>query len=284
MNTNKQFLQIIIAKCLLFFCILFSQTMFAQKGFVVFEKNDPLPPAQKFSFLGWIEIKKTDGDLPVRCDYKSVLDIVRKRAIQKGANAIQIVQHRKPRHIKECHFLKAKAYKMTADELWKYEKEIVWNGKRKLERRNFKGDTLNKSFEALTHSIVRFNTNAQRGSRFFTLKVETVFLCNKSYFKSNHPDENFVLKHEQCHFDLAEVYARLFVREVRRKVKNAKSFQKKHRKIFKSLMEELDALQKQYDYEVRKDPLLHEKWFRKAEEELKMLEAYRKKEIKIPMR
>lgn len=168
-------------------------------------------------------------------------------ARQAGANIIKIIQHKTPDKWSSCHRLKAKIYKVTNPKL--HETKIEWSLERKLTWEDFKGvpnlkenpDTL-----ALTSSGFGYETGVgmfKKGEIF----VQSVFYTNQSWFVPE-GETDYVLRHEQIHFDITEIFSRKLRKElVEAKVTSTNFITAKP--IFDRVFNEMRNRQKRYDQE-----------------------------------
>ncbi|NVO32964.1 DUF922 domain-containing protein, partial [Hymenobacter lapidiphilus] len=110
------------------------------------------------------------------------------------------------------------------------------------------------------------------------LTVETYFSCPDSYFKPSATD-SLVLAHEQVHFDITELFARRFVRQLGEQAANTRELQQKHETLFRQLHSESQLLQDAYDSETYKNPALVTGWQQRIARELAELQAYADKTL-----
>ncbi|MFK7807444.1 MAG: hypothetical protein AB8F74_06520, partial [Saprospiraceae bacterium] len=95
---------------------------------------------------------------------------------------------------------------------------------------------------------------------------------------------SLVLDHEQLHFDISEIYARKFVQRIEQEVHSFKELQEKIDSIFSDIRKNLQLKQDEYDSEVYVDDSLQTKWSDWVNKELKSLDKYKTKELKISKR
>ena len=129
------------------------------------------------------------------------------------------------------------------------DEKISWDATRPLTWKDFKGRPDNSiSYDALTHGSTTFQIQNVSGNNYkFILSVD--FMTKTSWAKSKKETDK-LLAHEQCHFDLFEVYSRIFVRKlVEGKVLEGKNFIDKTQKIYKDTFDELMKVQAKYDKE-----------------------------------
>jgi ribosomal protein L19E len=247
----------------------------AYQGFIFFTETDTVD-LSKEEVLGDIQIK--DGGLTINCDFEIVLNLAKAKALDLGANALQIYEHRTPDVWSSCHRIKAKALRLK--DIKPYENEVIWDKRRPLTLIDFKGTTVDRPFQAATLSIFRYKTWGRPIDGYATLTVETYFDCGRSYFKID-DDSIEILKHEQLHFDISELYARKFVKRIKEEIKSTKELPTIGEKIVKEIVDQLQLRQDKYDSEVYADRKKQTLWVEKIRAELKELEAFEDKKLTI---
>lgn len=225
--------------------------------------------------LGDIHIKDTGFTLI--CDYDKVEALAVERAKSMGANTLWIYEHRLPSMRSTCHQIRAKA--MRLPDLTPYEKEIVWTPTRRLKQADFKASTENRPFQAATNSSIRYRYRSQGLSKL-QLVVETYFDCRNSYFKPSAQNEQ-VLAHEQVHFDIVEVHARLLTRLLQEQATNSRELEQKHEAVFRQVLTECQTMQDAYDSEVYRDPSKLPHWQQKIAQSLTALQPYADKSLTL---
>ncbi|MBT2556339.1 hypothetical protein J7E24_00930 [Hymenobacter sp. ISL-91] len=223
--------------------------------------------------LGDIVIR--DSGFTLSCDYETVVALASDKARALGANALRIYEHKVPSMRSTCHQIRARALRLT--DLAAHEREIVWQPNRRLRVADFKGPVANRPFQAATSSNIRYRY-AGLGLGKVRLTVETYFSCPDSYFKPSATD-SLVLAHEQVHFDITELYARRFVRQLGQQATNTRELQQKHEILFRQLQSESQLLQDAYDSETYEDPALVAAWQQRIARELAELQAYADKTL-----
>lgn len=103
-----------------------------------------------------------------------------------------------------------------------------------------------------------------------TYKIECSFSKNKSWVSVK---TDYILSHEQGHFDITEIFARKLNKLTKEYKFNKNSYQQDLQNIYNTVMNEKEKLQDQYDnetdYSRKKDK--QAEWLKKIE---KMLEEY----------
>jgi len=246
------------------------------ESFVVFKENE------KFDLKG-IEV----GDIEIQdvtligenCTYDNVIRIATEKARKMGANCLRIYEHILPGSGgNKCHHIKGKAYKI--DDITSYEKVIIWHEDRKLTKKDYKGSIENRPFDATTFSGIRYKTIGHINPDTLILLVETYFDCEKSYFKDS-TDTVFTIEHEQCHFDISELYARIFIKRLEESKFTAQEMNQQIKDIYNQLKKELLITQDKYDYEVYPNRAKQKEWLLKIHHDLDSLNDYKSKAINL---
>jgi len=162
-------------------------------------------------FVGSIEAK--DGGLAVNCTYYENVINLKKLAREVGANLLKITEHKRPDKWSTCHRLQAKIYKVVNNT--EYETKIEWSADRKLTWDDFKGEPDTANFPntlALTNSGFGYESgiNMFKDGQVF---VQSVFNTNLSWVVPEGRND-YVLRHEQIHFDITEIYSRKLRKEL----------------------------------------------------------------------
>lgn len=152
---------------------------------------------------------------------------------------------------------------------------IPWENPGQLAWADFKGRVDKKSkFKALTQSVITFHTEYEEGQ--LKLFVECFFNKKKSWVKKDAHNE-FLLKHEQSHFNITEIYARRLRKRFRHVDLNSKNLQKEVVKLFNKVSKNSAKRQKQYDKETNHsiNKEVQNQWNQIIENELKELEEFK---------
>ena len=246
------------------------------EGLIVFMPTDSIRYTEA-EVIG--EIRVMDSGTSINCDLETVVDSAEAQALKLGANAIKIYKHKLPSTLgSTCHQISAKALRLK--DIQPYEKEIVWDARRRLSITDFKGDTLNRPFQAATCSSFKYKTWGKLIDGYMTLSVETFFDCFCSYFKPD-PAAETLLEHEQIHFDISEIYARRFVRQVSSEIKSIEEFNNTGEKIARTIVLDMQKRQDLYDSEVYADPSKQGAWIEKTQNELQELQEFAPKQLRI---
>ena len=131
------------------------------------------------------------------------------------------------------------------------EETLSWNESRKLTWDDFKGSpNSNSDAVALTASGITFGYSVKTtNDRIvgYSASVEAHFYPNKSWYKTSKADD-YILAHEQLHFDITELYVRKFRQQLERLVVN-QNIKTQLNQIHQAINKALDKTQKTYDEE-----------------------------------
>lgn len=151
--------------------------------------------------------------------------------------------------------------------LYAEEDFIKWSENRKLTWDDFKAAPQQMgSTVAMTTTHLGFSYSITNG------KVTYVIDCQFEKKKSWGLVKNdWILKHEQGHFDIAEIFARKLNKAVGEYQFNKNTFQKDLDAIYKSVVNEKEKFQQLYDEETdhSRNKARQEEWLNKIEAELK---------------
>ncbi|WP_426430900.1 DUF922 domain-containing protein [Winogradskyella sp. HB-48] len=159
------------------------------------------------------------------------------------------------------------------------EETITWNDTRKLTWEDFKGSpNSNSDAVALTASGITFGYSVKTtGKRIigYSTSVQAHFYPNKSWYLTEKAD-NYILAHEQLHFDITELYVRKFRQQLERLVVN-QNIKTQMNQIHVAINEALDKTQKTYDEQTNHSINVEAQnyWGNYIKEELKKLEKYK---------
>jgi hypothetical protein len=153
------------------------------------------------------------------------------------------------------------------------ENDIVrWNESRKLIWDDFKAEPLVAgSTAALTTTHLGFSYRFTNGK--ITYFIDSWFEKNKSWGRVKN---DWVLQHEQGHFDIAEIYTRKLKKAVSEYRFDRKTFQQDLDKIYATIVDEKEKFQQLYDDETNysRNKEKQEEWLSKIAALLKDLNAY----------
>lgn len=168
----------------------------------------------------------------------------------------------------------------------KKDERIIWSKDRLLTWEDFKGKAPGSGpYGAITFSGIGRDFIYNNG--LITLNTGAFFYPKKSWVKEKARNE-YLLKHEQVHFDITEIYARKFRKKIlETKFKaNGDKAKKKLLSLYSVVYKKWRAYQDLYDKEttfpINKAKQLE--WNDRIARELKELEAYSEPEIIIKLK
>ena len=144
---------------------------------------------------------------------------------------------------------------------------IKWQEERKLTWDDFKAVPVKMgSTAAMTTTHLGFGYSISNG--VITYKIDCRFETKKSWGLVKN---DWILKHEQGHFDIAELFARKLNQQTSEYKLNRNSFKTDLDAIYKSVVDEKEKYQQLYDDETdySRDKKKQEDWLKKIEKELK---------------
>lgn len=159
------------------------------------------------------------------------------------------------------------------------ENTISWDKDRKLTWEDFKADPdANSDAVALTASGITFGYSVKTSGRRiigFTTSVEAHFYPDKSWYLTESADD-YILGHEQLHFDITELYARKFRQQLDRLVVN-QNIKIQMNQIHEAINTALTKTQHTYDEQTQHSIVVDAQkyWENFIAEELQKLDKYK---------
>lgn len=151
------------------------------------------------------------------------------------------------------------------------EELIRWSSKR-LTWADYKGKP-NPNSDAAASTTTYLMISYNIGNNNFSYRIESKFSKTRSWGLHK---TAYILRHEQGHFDIAEVFARKLHKKMSEYSFNKKTYQKDLKKIYQDILDEKEELQNSYDREtnhsINKEK--QEEWNRKIEKLLNEFKAY----------
>ncbi len=196
------------------------------------------------------EIKATDNGFSDNCSYYQNIENLKKLARESGANLIKLTKHKSSDKWSTCDRLWANIYKVQNPKV--YETEIEWSANRKLTWDDFKGTPDLENFPnalAVTNSGFGYQSSGINLFRKGELFVQAFFYNHGSWVLPEGRTD-YVLRHEQIHFDLTEIFSR----KLRKALNDAHVTpinSVKANTIFEKIKKELEQRQADYDYETK---------------------------------
>lgn len=125
---------------------------------------------------------------------------------------------------------------------------IIWNEQRKLNWEDFKAIPNNIGYEAaMTASSIEFGYTAKNNT--YTFNIMCKFFPFQSWSIKDKQND-YILQHEQLHFDITELYTRKLIKEIKETIKYKKDVPKL-KVIVQKKMNEWNKMQQKYDVETK---------------------------------
>jgi len=160
------------------------------------------------------------------------------------------------------------------------EEKIPWSEDYQLTWADFKSPSSNGSgFVASTSSGIAysysFGYDSEKGKMAPIVKVSCNFYPERSWFSKENASD-YILKHEQTHFDISEIYARKLRKEIA-KTKFSDNMSEELEALFYKFEDERTAFQKQFDKETDHSKIYDKEieWEALIEEQLKEYERWK---------
>lgn len=159
------------------------------------------------------------------------------------------------------------------------EQSILWSEDYRLDWSDFKGaPNYNSDAVAITASGLSFGLTAKTTSSKlleFTATVEARFYPDQSWYKKEHVN-NIILAHEQLHFDITELHARKFRKQIA-ETNFTVNIKSELNHLNKKINKELKAYQEKYDSESNYSRTIEaqKQWQILIKQELKKLSKYK---------
>jgi len=153
------------------------------------------------------------------------------------------------------------------------EELIYWSENQKLKWSDYKGDVdSNAGAAASTATYLGIDYNFS--PKGLTYKITCSFSKSKSW--GLHRTE-YILGHEQGHFDIAEIHARLLNKKMAAYKFDRNNYKNDLRKIYDEVLVEKEAMQNQYDVETNHsiEKQKQTEWLQRIKAMLKETEPYK---------
>ena len=156
---------------------------------------------------------------------------------------------------------------------------MTWKDSYRLSWQDFKGKPRDDSTAAATTaSGISFEYSIKHGAFrvvSFKTQVEACFYSEKSWYKPELANP-YILAHEQLHYDITELYARKFRKQLAL-LRPSKTLKAELDALQKTINKQLSDRQNAYDAETNysRSPEVQQQWQRHIYVELKKLEAFK---------
>ncbi|MAO11655.1 MAG: DUF922 domain-containing protein [Flavobacteriaceae bacterium] len=156
--------------------------------------------------------------------------------------------------------------------------KIAWNETRQLTWDDFRGSPPSSAnFVASTNSGISFSFSysEKNGNRTMEHDVTCNFYPDQSWFKPGKVSE-YILKHEQTHFDISELHARILRKRIA-ETTFSKNVKKEIGALYHTTEQERQDVQNQYDLETDHSKNIEEeyRWRQKIAKQLKAYERWK---------
>jgi hypothetical protein len=128
--------------------------------------------------------------------------------------------------------------------------KIEWSESKKLTWSDFRGPrTKDASYAASTSSGISFTYSVKhaKGDIDLDFSVKCHFYPEKSWYDRNHASE-YILKHEQTHFDISELHARV-LRKLISEAEFSKDIKTEIKAIYQEVERQRGKMQRRFDTE-----------------------------------
>lgn len=161
----------------------------------------------------------------------------------------------------------ALAYAQAPDE-----ELIDWRGSSQLTWDDYKGRP-DPNSDAAASTTTYLGIEYKFSSKGFEYDIQCRFSRTRSWGKHK---TDYILKHEQGHFDIAEIFARKLNREMSEYRFDEKNFKKDLKKIYEKITKEKEEYQEQYDRETdhSRKSVRQAEWLVKIAERLEELKEF----------
>ncbi len=152
---------------------------------------------------------------------------------------------------------------------------IIWSKEKNLTWKDFQGKVpAQDPHVSLSRVEIRYESQVDKQGKM-TMNIESVFIKNLSWVKQDRKSDH-ILRHEQYHFNITEVWARKLRKEIVSKKWNTKTFEKEFNTLFKKMMAQTLKEQKRYDDETNHSKVFakQSEWERDIDTELSNLKDY----------
>ncbi len=166
------------------------------------------------------------------------------------------------------------------------EAKIIWSKDRQLTWDDFKGKPIKGGQRAaFTDSGMDLQFSYEGENQLLKITSHTYFLKNRSSVNPEKKSDE-ILKHEQGHFDISEIYSRKLHKNIMEEKLKEKILNKKMAEIASKYKNELDKFQDLYDKEtnhsINKEKQLD--WNNRIAKQLKELEKYAEPDFSVELK
>lgn len=124
---------------------------------------------------------------------------------------------------------------------------LAWSADRKLTWEDYKAKP-DPNSDAAASTTTYLSIEYQISNTSFSYTIQSRFSRDRSWGRHK---SDYILSHEQGHFDIAEIFARKLHKEMSAYTFNKKTYQKDLKKIYDKVTDEKEEMQNEYDRETR---------------------------------
>jgi hypothetical protein len=151
---------------------------------------------------------------------------------------------------------------------------LVWSEGRNLTEGDFQlKKNVRLPYAALSYITIRPEVKNKNG--MIEVVIEATFDTKRSWMKKNSVSQRLI-SHEQGHFDIAELHARIIRKEISQSKITSKNVHRKVNRIYKKVMKELNCYSKQYDdiTDFSRNEAIQGEWIERIRTELDSLAEF----------
>ncbi|MBL7733039.1 MAG: DUF922 domain-containing protein [Chitinophagaceae bacterium] len=152
------------------------------------------------------------------------------------------------------------------------EDELEWSASRRLTWADYKASP-DPDSDAAASTTTYLSIEYKISSTSFGFTIKSRFSKNKSWGRHKN---DYILSHEQGHFDIAEIFARMLNKEMSEYKFNSRTYQKDLKKIYDKVTDEKEEMQEEYDRETRHsiNKTKQAEWLKKISDKLNEYSAW----------
>jgi hypothetical protein len=126
--------------------------------------------------------------------------------------------------------------------IWKEDRKLVWDDFKSTVSRKTNPDVVAYTHCGWEYSVIK-SSNPKSPVK---IEITTIFNEDKSW-KDIKMLSDYILLHEQKHFDIAELFVRKFRKEVEEKIKTTADYNKNFKAIYNKILNDYKNFQTSYD-------------------------------------
>ncbi len=160
---------------------------------------------------------------------------------------------------------------------------LVWRPKPKLMWRDYKAKA-KKKYKEPAYSYVSLTYDFRPRGKYYEVNIHAYFRKDMSWVKEENKSD-FLLKHEQGHFDICELVSRRFRKEISDTSLTDQNYASVTRDLINKYKTMNADLQAEYDRETENSSNVEEqlRWSDRIESMINALEEYSDSDFKLPL-